>query len=176
MLVNFVNIWIHAIRAQDQDAKMEASVKLTTHLLCHRSDADVPLVSRLHCAKSQNATHAIRDHAKTVAHANWKHSKITCAIALRDILVRRKSIGKISSELNTNIPFYLLGKYCEKQNLCASSPCANSGTCISLPGGDFKCHCPKGFQGKTCSEDVEECNTMPCQHGGTCRNTLGSYQ
>lgn len=72
--------------------------------------------------------------------------------------------------------FCLLGKYCEKQNLCASSPCNNGGTCISMSGGDFKCHCPKGFQGKTCSDDVEECNTMPCQHGGTCRNTLGSYQ
>lgn len=68
------------------------------------------------------------------------------------------------------------GKHCEKQNLCASSPCQNGGTCTSLPGGQFKCHCPKGFTGKTCSEDVEECQTNPCRHGGTCRNTHGSYQ
>lgn len=70
----------------------------------------------------------------------------------------------------------LIGKVCEKQNLCASSPCHNGGTCRSLPGGDFKCHCIKGFQGRTCIDDVEECKQSPCQHGGTCRNTLGSYQ
>lgn len=68
------------------------------------------------------------------------------------------------------------GKHCEKQNLCASSPCHNGGTCTSLPGGDFKCLCPKGYQGRICADDVEECRMNPCQHGGTCQNTLGSYQ
>lgn len=84
--------------------------------------------------------------------------------------------GNLFSHFSFSLSLPFAGKYCEKQNLCASSPCNNGGTCISLPGGDFKCHCPKGFQGKTCSDDVEECNTMPCQHGGTCHNTLGSYQ
>lgn len=72
--------------------------------------------------------------------------------------------------------FKLSGKYCEKQNLCVSSPCRNGGSCISLPDNSFKCLCPKGFEGKTCSEDIEECHSSPCQHGGTCRNTHGSYQ
>lgn len=78
--------------------------------------------------------------------------------------------------INVNNFCILLGKHCEKQNFCASSPCDNGGTCISLQGGDFKCHCLKGFQGKTCSEDIDECQLSPCSHGGTCRNTLGSYQ
>lgn len=90
----------------------------------------------------------------------------------------KKNVNGLNlNHFNRKFPFFpSLGKYCEKENLCASSPCNNGGTCISMPGGNFKCHCPKGFQGKTCSDDVEECNTMPCQHGGTCRNTLGSYQ
>lgn len=71
---------------------------------------------------------------------------------------------------------FILGKLCEKQNLCASSPCRNGGTCSSLPGGNFKCSCPKGFKGLVCSEDVEECQTNPCKHGGSCVNTHGSYQ
>ncbi|EDS26973.1 notch [Culex quinquefasciatus] len=67
------------------------------------------------------------------------------------------------------------GKYCDKQNLCASSPCRNGGTC-TISGGHFKCVCPKGFKGATCSEDIEECIKNPCLNGGKCVNTHGSYQ
>lgn len=78
--------------------------------------------------------------------------------------------------INVKFIHSFAGKHCEKQNLCASSPCHNGGTCTSLPGGDFKCLCPKGYQGRICADDVEECRMNPCQHGGTCQNTLGSYQ
>lgn len=77
---------------------------------------------------------------------------------------------------DTNI-FIRLGKNCEKSNLCATSPCKNGGTCSILPNGNkFKCICPLGFKGTTCSEDVQECANSPCKHGGTCLNTHGSYQ
>lgn len=32
---------------------------------------------------------------------------------------------------------------------CASSPCAQGGTCIELEGG-FECVCPPQWEGKTC--------------------------
>ncbi|KAM7249374.1 hypothetical protein ACFE04_026772 [Oxalis oulophora] len=38
----------------------------------------------------------------------------------------------------------------------------------------YQCKCAPGFAGKTCSEDVEECDLRPCKHG-TCMNTFGSY-
>lgn len=93
MLVNFVNIWIRVIQVQDLDAKMEVFVKWITHLRCHHSDADVLSDSRRHCVKSQNATLVIQDHAKTVDRVNWKHSKITFVIALKDIPVGFNSIS-----------------------------------------------------------------------------------
>lgn len=33
---------------------------------------------------------------------------------------------------------------------CASNPCKNGGTCTTV-GGIFKCTCPPGFSGPTCS-------------------------
>ncbi len=32
-----------------------------------------------------------------------------------------------------------------------------------------------GYTGVNCETDVDECTMNPCLHGGTCRNTLGSY-
>lgn len=78
--------------------------------------------------------------------------------------------------LNANFSKSFAGKHCEKQNLCASSPCRSGGTCESLPGGNFNCICPDGFKGTTCADDIDECKKSPCKNGGTCANTHGSYQ
>ncbi|PSN32774.1 hypothetical protein C0J52_15456 [Blattella germanica] len=50
--------------------------------------------------------------------------------------------------------------------------CKNGGIC----DGRRKCHCRKGFQGRYCQIDVNECSTDPtlCIH--VCVNTFGSYQ
>lgn len=87
MWVNFVNIWIHAILARDQDVKMVEFVKLTTQLQCLDSDAGVQLDSQLHCVKSQNEMHAIQDHVKTVDLVIWNHCRIMFAHAPKDIQV-----------------------------------------------------------------------------------------
>lgn len=87
MLVNFVNIWIHAIPARDQDVKMVAFVKLTTQLQCLDSDAGAQLASQHHFAKSRNVMHVIQDHAKTVALVIWNHFRIMFAHVPWDIQV-----------------------------------------------------------------------------------------
>lgn len=178
MWVHFVSTWIHVTPVPDHAVKMVAFVKLITLLRCQRSSVDAQLDSRLRCVKSPNGMPANRIHVKMVDRAIWNHCRTMCVRVHKAIPVSYNTanfwtFNQIKSIIRI---FKFAGKFCEKQNLCASSPCDNGGTCISLPGGDFKCHCPKGFQGKTCSDDVEECNTMPCHHGGTCRNTLGSYQ
>ena len=75
--------------------------------------------------------------------------------------------------------FYLFfsGVNCELRDLCAAQPCQNSGKCVSMNTG-FTCKCLPGFDGPTCSNDVDECtiNRTICMNGGTCQNLHGSYR
>uniref|UniRef100_A0A3B4U8B4 Protein crumbs homolog 1-like n=1 Tax=Seriola dumerili TaxID=41447 RepID=A0A3B4U8B4_SERDU len=54
------------------------------------------------------------------------------------------------------------------------APCTN---CTSKPGTDeFTCHCPSGFTGLNCTQDVDECQSNPCN--GTkslCVNRINRY-
>ncbi|VDL75498.1 unnamed protein product [Nippostrongylus brasiliensis] len=49
---------------------------------------------------------------------------------------------------------------------------------LAQPTGSdaFLCTCQSGFAGKLCETDVNECELTPCQHGGTCINTEGSFE
>ncbi len=64
-----------------------------------------------------------------------------------------------------------------KIDYCASSPCANGGLCVNLNLG-FQCFCNgTGFNGPTCTTDINECqqNSTICGNG-ICINTAGSFQ
>ncbi|XP_071180845.1 adhesive plaque matrix protein 2-like isoform X2 [Mytilus edulis] len=47
---------------------------------------------------------------------------------------------------------------------CNSSPCVNSGSCLTVNGSNL-CFCPKGYSGKLC--EVDPCDSLPCGNGGT---------
>ena len=57
---------------------------------------------------------------------------------------------------------------------CDPNPCQNGGVCESgLQGLSCKC---RGFVGKFCTVDVDECrDNNPCHNGGTCINTPGAF-
>uniref|UniRef100_A0A8C4QJB4 Uncharacterized protein n=1 Tax=Eptatretus burgeri TaxID=7764 RepID=A0A8C4QJB4_EPTBU len=61
-------------------------------------------------------------------------------------------------------------------NQCKPSPCHIPGTkqCNDLQG-NFKCLCHNGWKGKTCAEDVNECEKQNggCEH--YCRNDVAGY-
>ena len=68
----------------------------------------------------------------------------------------------------------------------ATQSCCNyfdmTGSCVeacpanSSHNAQFECECDPGYMtvGNTCVE-INECLSDPCQNGGTCQNTLGSY-
>ncbi|XP_035676194.1 von Willebrand factor D and EGF domain-containing protein-like [Branchiostoma floridae] len=65
------------------------------------------------------------------------------------------------------------GKTCDDVNECASSPCRNGGQCQDGVN-QYRCSCARGWVGKHCEEDIDECRLT--NHGcHECTNTPGSY-
>ncbi|KAM9068586.1 LOW QUALITY PROTEIN: protein crumbs homolog 2 [Sarcophilus harrisii] len=88
------------------------------------------------------------------------------------------------------------GEHCEMdEDDCAGDPCLHGGLCLQrsnqslygaqpvFPGtfsyssaAGFVCQCLPGFAGDNCSVDVNECESHPCQNGGTCEDLPNSFQ
>ncbi|KAM4607482.1 protein eyes shut homolog [Polymixia lowei] len=76
-----------------------------------------------------------------------------------------------------------IGEFCQYVgNACFIYPnsCLNGATCIttSQPSSSpqYTCICPPGFTGTYCETDVNECDSNPCQHNGTCTDLVGFYK
>ncbi|XP_061133570.1 protein crumbs homolog 1-like [Syngnathus typhle] len=72
-------------------------------------------------------------------------------------------------------PVWYMGKNCDElYDACILAPCTN---CTSSPGtGNFTCHCPDGFTGVNCTEDVDECESNPCKGVRShCVNRIDAY-
>ncbi|KAA8592125.1 hypothetical protein FQN60_017580 [Etheostoma spectabile] len=89
------------------------------------------------------------------------------------------------------------GENCQlDRDECEQHPCENGAECFQrsdilnydkLPefskanfsyeeAAGFICRCLPGFTGDNCSVNVDECESAPCQHGGTCQDLVNSYQ
>uniref|UniRef100_A0A673BPW1 Crumbs cell polarity complex component 2b n=1 Tax=Sphaeramia orbicularis TaxID=375764 RepID=A0A673BPW1_9TELE len=80
-------------------------------------------------------------------------------------------------------PVWFMGKHCDDLfDPCLEAPCAN---CSGILGTDnFTCHCPDGFTGLNCTQDIDECHYNPCTgvrslcvnrvNGYTCHCPVGS--
>lgn len=55
-----------------------------------------------------------------------------------------------------------------KDDLC------NNGTCEDI-GNSHRCHCQDGYTGSYCQDEINECESAPCQNGATCKDLIGSY-
>ncbi|MGH0125833.1 UNVERIFIED_CONTAM: hypothetical protein FKN15_025001 [Acipenser sinensis] len=71
------------------------------------------------------------------------------------------------------------GLLCHLDDACISNPCQKGSNCDTNPvNGKAICTCPQGYMGPACNQDVDECSlgANPCEHGGKCINTRGSFQ
>uniref|UniRef100_A0A674DL31 Neurogenic locus notch homolog protein 1 n=1 Tax=Salmo trutta TaxID=8032 RepID=A0A674DL31_SALTR len=71
------------------------------------------------------------------------------------------------------------GLLCHLDDACISNPCQKGSNCDTNPvNGMAICTCPLGYIGTACDQDVDECSLggNPCEHGGKCLNTKGSFQ
>ncbi|XP_063000667.1 protein crumbs homolog 2 [Elgaria multicarinata webbii] len=88
------------------------------------------------------------------------------------------------------------GAHCEGDvDECATEPCLNGGQClersdqsyygeqVDFPmqfsfqeAAGFICRCQPGFEGETCSVDIDECKSQPCQNGGSCVDLVNGYR
>lgn len=70
------------------------------------------------------------------------------------------------------------GQYCEDNRdeclLFAANPCQNGGTCIDQLN-DYSCACVRGYSGKNCEVNIDECKPNPCKNAGTCHDGVGIF-
>ena len=52
--------------------------------------------------------------------------------------------------------------------------CRNGATCIDALNG-YTCQCRPGWQGRLCSQEVNECMSQPCANGGICTDALNGF-
>ncbi|XP_028323499.1 protein jagged-1b isoform X1 [Gouania willdenowi] len=58
----------------------------------------------------------------------------------------------------------------------SSNVCGPHGRCRSQAGGQFSCECQEGFRGTYCHENINDCESNPCDNGGTCIDKVSVYQ
>lgn len=58
---------------------------------------------------------------------------------------------------------------------CApANECRNGAVCIDVLNG-YRCACRPGWQGRLCSQEINECQSQPCANGGICTDALNGF-
>lgn len=73
----------------------------------------------------------------------------------------------VSGPGRPSAPLSFTDPVCLSAGTEVSSLCQNGGLCVDR-GPSYFCHCPPGFQGPTCQDRANPCQSRPCQHGATC--------
>ncbi|XP_030628115.1 protein eyes shut homolog [Chanos chanos] len=75
------------------------------------------------------------------------------------------------------------GEFCQYvENTCLIYPnkCLNGATCVSTnqptAPASYTCICRSGYTGRHCETEINECDSSPCQHNGTCTDFVGYYK
>ena len=81
--------------------------------------------------------------------------------------------------LHVDYPWQQAGVHCSRWLSVATGTttvvCEHGGTCQNL-NGSFQCNCMRGFTGRRCEKNINECDSDPCQNDGTCLDERGAYR
>ncbi|CAO1412778.1 unnamed protein product [Diamesa serratosioi] len=56
---------------------------------------------------------------------------------------------------------------------CVVDPCKNEGICLN--DDKPECKCQKGYNGRYCELDIDECAVTPCLNNGKCSDLIGDF-
>ncbi|KAF5279548.1 hypothetical protein FQR65_LT03370 [Abscondita terminalis] len=71
-----------------------------------------------------------------------------------------------------------MGVTCDEPfNICKTKPCLNNSTCIaSANKREYTCNCLKGFGGKKCEINIDDCHDVKCPPGQVCVDYVDEYE
>ncbi|XP_060608810.2 protein eyes shut homolog isoform X3 [Anolis sagrei] len=76
-----------------------------------------------------------------------------------------------------------VGEFCQiVEDACLIYPdnCHAGATCVDVSPSklqpQIECVCAAGFTGVSCETEINECESDPCKHGGTCDDSLGHFK
>lgn len=58
---------------------------------------------------------------------------------------------------------------------CSETSCSNHGVCQAIAGARYECVCEDGWNGDDCSNNIDECQNLPCLNGGLCKDHINSF-
>jgi len=59
---------------------------------------------------------------------------------------------------------------------CDPNPCKHDSLCDTGDEGGYSCICEKGFEGKHCEVETNECQSNVCKHGGKCIDLVNAFR
>ena len=57
------------------------------------------------------------------------------------------------------------------------NPChVNMVEAVLMGFNSYTCECTTGYTGERCETNIDECESMPCDHGKSCMGRVNSYR
>ncbi|CAG2183112.1 unnamed protein product, partial [Oppiella nova] len=108
------------------------------------------------------------------------YSASLCEIQLPSVCDRNPCLNDGKCQLKNSLQDFQCvcadgwtGRLCALEDHCAQNQCKNGAKCVSK-GRGYDCECAKGFSGRHCTQDVDECAAEDmCSGNGFCLNTFG---